>query len=76
MLKPIAGIQVGTCVDGEGKALFNLTKQKGMEGIIAKRKNSIYAPGKRTSDWLKIKARLQRNSLSADSRKAKAAAGV
>lgn len=50
MLKPIAGIQVGTCVDGEGKALFDLTKQKGMEGIIAKRKNGIYAPGKRTSD--------------------------
>ena len=30
-----------------------------MEGIIAKRKDSIYRPGKRTSDWLKIKARLQ-----------------
>ena len=31
-----------------------------MEGIIAKPKDSIYRPGKRTSDWLKIKARLQR----------------
>ena len=30
-----------------------------MEGIIAKCKDSIYRPGKRTSDWLKIKARLQ-----------------
>jgi ATP-dependent DNA ligase len=30
-----------------------------MEGIIAKRKESIYQPGGRTSDWLKIKARLQ-----------------
>jgi bifunctional non-homologous end joining protein LigD len=30
-----------------------------MEGIIAKRKDSIYRPGRRTSDWLKIKARLQ-----------------
>jgi bifunctional non-homologous end joining protein LigD len=30
-----------------------------MEGIIAKRKDSIYRPGKRTTDWLKIKARLQ-----------------
>ena len=30
-----------------------------MEGIIAKLKDSIYRPGKRTSDWLKIKARLQ-----------------
>src|SRR6201988_2882208 len=59
ILKPKAGIQLGSYVEAEGKALFNLTKQKGMEGIIAKRKDSIYRPGKRTSDWLKIKARLQ-----------------
>jgi bifunctional non-homologous end joining protein LigD len=59
ILKPKAGVQLGSYVEAEGKALFNLTKQKGMEGIIAKRKDSIYRPGKRTSDWLKIKARLQ-----------------
>jgi bifunctional non-homologous end joining protein LigD len=59
IIKPTAGIQVGTYVEGEGRALFDLTKEKGMEGIIAKRKESIYQPGKRTSNWLKIKARLQ-----------------
>ncbi|HEX3444242.1 MAG TPA: hypothetical protein VHS80_05960 [Chthoniobacterales bacterium] len=59
IVKPTAGIQVGTCIESEGKELFDLTKQKGMEGIIAKRKNSVYRPGVRTSDWLKIKARLQ-----------------
>jgi bifunctional non-homologous end joining protein LigD len=59
VVKPRAGIQLGSYVEDEGKALFNLTKEKGMEGIIAKRKDSIYRPGKRTSDWLKIKARLQ-----------------
>jgi bifunctional non-homologous end joining protein LigD len=59
ILKPAAGIQLGTYVEAEGKALFQLTKEKGMEGIIAKRKDSLYRPGKRTSDWLKIKARLQ-----------------
>ena len=53
------GVQLGSYVETEGKALFDLTKAKGMEGIIAKRKDSIYRPGKRTSDWLKIKARLQ-----------------
>jgi bifunctional non-homologous end joining protein LigD len=58
-LKPAAGIQLGSYVDAEGKALFELTKERGMEGIIAKHKGSIYRPGKRTSDWLKIKARLQ-----------------
>ena len=59
ILKPPAGIQLGSYVEAEGKALFSLTKEKGMEGIIAKRKDSLYRPGKRTSDWLKIKARLQ-----------------
>jgi bifunctional non-homologous end joining protein LigD len=59
IIEPTAGIQVGTYVEGEGRTLFDLTKEKGMEGIIAKRKDSIYRPGKRTSDWLKIKARLQ-----------------
>lgn len=56
-LKPTPGAQIGSYV--EGKALFQLTQEKGMEGITAKRKDSIYRPGKRTSDWLKIKARLQ-----------------
>jgi bifunctional non-homologous end joining protein LigD len=59
VLKAAAGVQLGSYVEADGKALFQLTKEKGMEGIIAKRKNSIYRPGKRTSDWLKIKARLQ-----------------
>jgi ATP-dependent DNA ligase len=60
ILKPAAGIQLGSYVEAKGKALFHLMKEKGIEGIIAKRKDSIYRPGKRTSDWLKIKARLQR----------------
>jgi bifunctional non-homologous end joining protein LigD len=59
VLRPAAGIQLGSYVEAEGRALFELTKEKGMEGIIAKHKDSIYRPGKRSSDWLKIKARLQ-----------------
>jgi bifunctional non-homologous end joining protein LigD len=59
IIKPAAGIQLGQYVEAEGKALFALTKEKGMEGILAKRKDSIYRPGKRASDWLKIKVRLQ-----------------
>ena len=59
IVKPIDGVQLGTFVEGEGKALFDLTKAKGMEGIVAKRKESVYRPGKRSSDWLKIKSRPQ-----------------
>jgi bifunctional non-homologous end joining protein LigD len=50
ILKPSTSIQLGSYVEAEGKALLNLTKEKGMEGIIAKRKDSICRPGKRTSD--------------------------
>jgi bifunctional non-homologous end joining protein LigD len=59
IIKPVAGIQLGSYVENEGKALFQLVKEKGMERIIAKRKDSTYRPGRRSSDWLKIKARLQ-----------------
>jgi bifunctional non-homologous end joining protein LigD len=45
LLKPRAGIHLADCVESDGKALFNLTKEKGMEGIVAKRKEGIYRPG-------------------------------
>ena len=38
ILKPIPGIQIGAYVEEHGRALFELTKQKGIEGIVAKRK--------------------------------------
>lgn len=42
-------------VIAKGKQLFKRAKQKGWEGIIAKHGYSAYRPGKRTTDWLKIK---------------------
>jgi bifunctional non-homologous end joining protein LigD len=53
------GIQVGGYIENRGKALFQLAKEKGLEGIIAKRKASRYQAGRRSPDWLKIKARPQ-----------------
>lgn len=38
-----------------GPALFELTTQQGLEGIVQKRKNSLYYPGKRSRDWIKVK---------------------
>jgi bifunctional non-homologous end joining protein LigD len=40
---------------GEGRALFDLVQTRGMEGIVAKRLGSRYAPGQRTDAWVKIK---------------------
>jgi bifunctional non-homologous end joining protein LigD len=39
----------------DGKALLEAAKQQHLEGIMAKRLDSRYLPGKRTRDWLKIK---------------------
>jgi bifunctional non-homologous end joining protein LigD len=43
----------------DGIALFNQLEALDWEGIIAKRKDSIYQPGKRTKNWLKIPTRKQ-----------------
>jgi bifunctional non-homologous end joining protein LigD len=39
----------------DGQALLRAAKQQKLEGIMAKRLESKYLPGKRTRDWLKIK---------------------
>lgn len=39
-----------------GKSFFEVSKEKNLEGIMAKKMDSKYYPGRRTSDWLKIKS--------------------
>ncbi len=41
----------------DGSAFFEAVKQMGLEGIMAKQRNSAYLPGKRSDSWLKIKTR-------------------
>lgn len=40
---------------GQGDALFAATAEQGLEGIIAKRRDSAYRPGGRSDAWLKVK---------------------
>ena len=40
----------------EGKALFEIARQKGLEGILAKKRDSVYQE-RRSREWLKIKIR-------------------
>lgn len=41
----------------KGEAFYEQVRQLELEGVIAKRAQSLYATGKRTRDWLKIKVR-------------------
>lgn len=48
-------LSVSRFIENDGIKLFELVKQKGMEGIVAKRKDSLYWQGKRSKDWIKCK---------------------
>jgi bifunctional non-homologous end joining protein LigD len=53
--KPPKPIQVSPFFDVEPAELFEVSRQKGLEGIIAKQLGSVYQPGKRSGVWLKCK---------------------
>lgn len=42
-------------VEETGVAYYRAALEKGIEGIMAKKKQSSYEPGKRSNNWLKIK---------------------
>ena len=53
----LAGLawQTPSCHRGEGAALLDATERLGVEGIVAKRLDSPYEPGRRSGAWIKIK---------------------
>lgn len=42
---------------GDGAALFEAAGARGLEGVMAKRLDSPYLPGKRSGAWVKVKVR-------------------
>lgn len=38
----------------DGPALLAATGQRGMEGVVAKRRDALYRPGKRSPGWVKV----------------------
>ena len=40
---------------GEGAAMLQAAREQQLEGIVAKHVDSVYVPGRRSPDWLKIK---------------------
>ncbi len=51
-------------VVGSGKAFFAEICHQGLEGMMAKRLDSRYRPGRRTGAWIKIKPREAKKPLS------------
>ncbi|MDF2802228.1 MAG: dependent ligase, partial [Anaerocolumna sp.] len=48
-------ISVSRYIETEGIKLYELVKEKDLEGIVAKKKSSLYWQGKKTKDWIKCK---------------------
>ncbi|MCD8352060.1 MAG: hypothetical protein LUC93_15745 [Planctomycetaceae bacterium] len=48
-------VAVSRAVEERGVDFFEIVRKQGMEGIIGKRRDSVYRMGKRTKDWVKIK---------------------
>jgi bifunctional non-homologous end joining protein LigD len=42
---------------GDGAALLEAVRSRGLEGIVAKRLDGPYRPGRRSSDWVRVKCR-------------------
>lgn len=47
--------QVPPSQTGDGDAMLAVSKQRELEGVVAKRLDSPYEPGRRSRNWLKIK---------------------
>ncbi|MCW2723559.1 MAG: polymerase LigD, ligase domain protein [Frankiales bacterium] len=47
--------QVPPAFRGGGAAVLEATKAQGLEGIVAKRRDAPYQPGRRSDSWLKVK---------------------
>ncbi|HYC28892.1 MAG TPA: DNA ligase D, partial [Chitinophagaceae bacterium] len=56
-------IKVSNNFDATGKELFELADKMGLEGIIAKKADSIYIPGTRSKEWLKIKTEKRQEAI-------------
>lgn len=48
-------LSISRYIEGRGTDFFRLTKEQGLEGIVAKKKDGLYHIGRRTRDWIKIK---------------------
>jgi bifunctional non-homologous end joining protein LigD len=55
LLNPTEKVRLVDSFPEDGETLFAAFNAYGLEGIVGKRRDSIYEPGRRTKSWIKIK---------------------
>lgn len=63
VLLPSDGVRLVEYFQGDGKAAYEAAVGQGLEGVIAKRRDSLYESGGRSSHWLKMKATLSQEFI-------------
>ncbi|MBQ0139854.1 MAG: DNA ligase [Kurthia sp.] len=55
LIQPSNVLMITPSVIGEGKHIFEITKENKLEGVVGKKIDSIYQLNHRSADWLKFK---------------------
>ncbi|WP_404312408.1 ATP-dependent DNA ligase [Agrococcus terreus] len=55
LVAPSRRVRISRPLRGSLQHVLDVTRERGLEGVIAKRRDSRYRPGARSSDWLKLK---------------------
>ena len=56
VLTAVPGIMYADHVECDGERFFAAVTAQGIEGMVGKRADSVYQPGRRSPDWVKVKA--------------------
>ena len=56
-------IKLSDTFDASGSSFFALAEKMQLEGIMAKKADSLYIPGNRSKDWLKIKTEKRQEAI-------------
>ena len=75
VLQPHPLVRYAAHVVEDGQAFVQAAADRGLEGVVAKRRASRYEPGKRSRDWLKIKLRREQELVVAGWLPGKGSAG-
>jgi bifunctional non-homologous end joining protein LigD len=57
VLRPHPVVRYASHVEEHGETFVQVAAERGLEGVVAKRRASAYQPGRRGRDWLKVKLR-------------------
>lgn len=63
ILPAAPNIRFSDHVGKEGVLFFNVAREKGLEGVVAKHSQSTYQMGARSRQWLKLKTRLTQEGV-------------